>query len=142
MSAAAPENKPPPKRRWRKLGLFLFILIVVAIPGYGIFVEIESHIPGVTLANYRRLKPGMTEQEIQSFLGPKGGKVRNDGWEFDGWEAENPHPWTCSWYGENVSVHVEFTSEGRADGMRLFRRRHDVELETGLDKLRHWLGLK
>jgi hypothetical protein len=114
-----PENATRPRLRWRRAVPVALMLLAASILAYAVLLEIKSRHPGVTIENFQRLKAGMTEKQIESFLGPKWAQMKNDGWEGD-----NPFPKTCSWHGEQFWVHVDFDSKGRAGGIQLIPLQH------------------
>ena len=123
-----------PKRRWRRRLLFPFLLLVIAVPAYGIYLEIKSRIPGVTMDNLRRLKVGMTEKEIEAFLGPKSFEVKNEGWE-----GEPFNPRTVAWRGKELGINVSFDWHGRAAEIVPHWEWPGPPEETLIDKLRQWI---
>src|SRR5437867_690624 len=68
--AATSETKRRQTRRWWRAGLLALLLLLLAFPGYVAFEDVVLRRPGVTLDNVRRLKVGMTEQEVEWRLGP------------------------------------------------------------------------
>jgi hypothetical protein len=136
-SASQPEARPRRNRLWRKLTFFALVLLLVAVPAYVVYLEIKSRIPGVTIDNFRRLRAGMTESQIESYLGPKLGQTKNEGWEGD-----NPLPTTSLWEGPDFRVVVDFNGKGRASEIRLHPKHRGELPETFADRVRRWLGKK
>jgi hypothetical protein len=85
--------------------------------------------PGVTESNVRRIRPGMTLEQVESILGSHPSE------RIDRWRGGTPD--ACAWYGAGGYVIVDFRKDGgvrRADW-------HADELELSLlARLRAWLG--
>ena len=94
--------------------------------------------PGVTEANVRRIKPGMTLREVEAILGTRWALLCT---------TSTVLPENCLWDGPEGRVQVVFTFVGLAEGdwwnPRVarngvyFRRTARPNL---LDRLRSWLG--
>jgi hypothetical protein len=100
--------------------------------------------PGVTAANVRRIRPGMTAREVEAILGkPAVWEYRDALWEGSVQPLEERHQplgraavcwcWLPAADGETV---VSFDETGRVDGVKQCLRSQP----SPLDRLRAWLG--
>ena len=67
--------------------------------------------PGITAANVRRIRPGMTREEVEALLG---GPHHSASWE--NMRAVWPSPWAGLWRGSDGCVTVVFDPPGRVRG--------------------------
>jgi len=120
------EPKPATPRRgrwWWRAMLALFVAVLI-FPGYIVYEEIQSRRPGITVDNFRRIKVGMTQEEVQARLGSPTRKDRALYQEFIGGplcDGSNK-----VWLGANVRIEVLFDVDGRALSLM-----HDTKDETG-----------
>jgi len=110
------------KRRYLISAAVLAACVCIAI---GVLAMLPPQ-PGVTKANFDRVKPGMTLAEVEQILGPT---VTNDPES-----ANNP---ICVWQEANGAGAVIFFSKERLTTDTLFNE----PTETFTDKLRRWLHL-
>jgi hypothetical protein len=83
--------------------------------------------PGVTEANFRRIRPGMKVAEVEAILRARGGRI------FDG---ANVFLW-----GDDAGVVWVWTDDhGRVVSAKLSRWGRSVEQSGLLTRLRAWLG--
>jgi hypothetical protein len=97
--------------------------------------------PGVTEANARRIRPGMTLREVETVLGGRGLCMA------DGTASTVFHPEPYLWAGPDARILVVFTSAGLAEADW-----HEPRVATNgvtfqrtasptlLERLRTWLG--
>ena len=95
--------------------------------------------PGVTAANVRRIRAGMTLAEVNAVLGPPvQDEMRllaittNSG----AMDTAAPEDFTCAWEGPGGSVAVRFDAGERVREYWFLPIRHD----SPLSRLRAWLG--
>ena len=133
--AAKTETKPTPKGRWWRRSLFALLLAVLAFPAYVVYEEIQSRRPGVTIDNFRRIKVGMTMDEVEARLGPRSYERKNEPW---GGEEVNPK--TLVWEGTELDIDVDFSKEGKVNGTRHFWRRRPAPADDSFfDRIRRWI---
>src|SRR5947208_2840190 len=117
------------------LGLFAGVAIVVLL--HSDRSEPVALRPGVTMENARRLRAGMTLQEIEKVMGRPGIK---------GWYVESPEV-PVTWQGDGFEVCVCFYdfSRGAAYGLISYPGSYKMESlfppETFFGRFRRWLGL-
>ena len=85
--------------------------------------------PGVTEANAKRIRAGMTLEQVESILGSRPNE------RIDRWRGGPPE--ACAWYGAGGVIIVDFRKNGRV-------RRGDWNADgpepNPLARLRSWLG--
>src|SRR5262249_53762675 len=92
--------------------------------------------PGVTEANARRVRAGMTVEQVEALLGAPAEKVGRRPWFGGGWEKE---AWRF-WQGSRVSVLIEFDKDGRARKAIRPWTNPPAQTQAPLGRLRAWLG--
>lgn len=114
----------------RRAWLGLLAVAGLAVGGFLVWCLVPPA-PGVTVDNYHRLRPGMTEVEVERILGEPG----NDDVlhrEFPG----EPVKGVKGWYGKGITILVTFDEQGhvtRVYGLGVG--------PTFLTRVRGWLGL-
>jgi hypothetical protein len=91
--------------------------------------------PGVTEANARRIKQGMTLIEVEAVLGSPTG-IRDPTLEFH-WPPSGP---AVCWETKNFGIYVWFDECGKARGIMLSRTLVEPAQDSPLARLRAWLG--
>jgi hypothetical protein len=104
-------------------------LVVVAV-AFVVTDELLSAQPGVTERNVRRIRPGMTLEEVEALLGRQG---------FEVWDSEPPDTITRCWKNEEFSVIFDFDAAGRMQRVFSFYR-WEQSKDSSLWRLRPWLG--
>jgi hypothetical protein len=119
----------------------LGIGIAVVALAFAVTDWVVGPAPGVTEANARRIKPGMTLREVEAILGARGLCV----WDGTSSTIFRPHPYL--WAGPDARVIVEFTNGGTAEEAWREQRvvRNGVTFQRSapsnlLARLRSWLG--
>jgi hypothetical protein len=84
--------------------------------------------PGITAANIKRIRPGMTVTEVEALLGQRGGR----------YFPEDPPPAVWVWVGPTRSVWVSTDDADRVVEVTVWQPRKG-EVST-LARLRAWLG--
>src|SRR5579859_4705549 len=98
----------------RRTGIVLLLLLVagLSVGGVAVVAVLTSPPPGVTVANYDRLRPGMSLDEATAILGPP-----DAGEPFDG-----PEGCYRSWTGKEVTISLAFSESGElTTGDKIFR---------------------
>jgi hypothetical protein len=98
--------------------------------------------PGVTEANARRVRPGMTLAEVETLMG---GRADYGIWPLLNWEPHKELPRQPQarearevWEGSGGRVSVMFDEHNRVTESRFDR--HYYSTANPLDRLRAWLG--
>src|SRR4051794_40059365 len=90
------------RRSVRRLAWVGVALCLVAL-ALGVTVRLLEPPPGVTEANVRRIRLGMTLAEVEAVLGQPP----------DSCEAETEEVWSATWSGEEGDVDVTFDEKDR-----------------------------
>jgi hypothetical protein len=97
--------------------------------------------PGVTPANVRRIKPGMTLEEVETVFGKPAGSIMR----FDPCcpvkdePLPPPGPWLALWSDDNGLAMVTFNGKNRVEQVE-FRPLEARPTSSPLTRLREWLG--
>jgi hypothetical protein len=112
------------RRRWFAAGIGVLLLATL---GFVSFVCLTTPPPGVTLENFRRLREGMSKQEVASILGAP--------------EKELYSRNTQIWEAETLTVFLRFESEGAlSEGLAMEDQAYGLTKDEGiLDRIRRML---
>jgi hypothetical protein len=125
--------------RRRRLLLGAGLLGLVALAGLAAFVRFTAPTPGVTVENYRRLRIGMTAQQVEAILG-------------EGPTSQQPTAargrWQKYWKGKELTIYLLFERDGivlrgnagPADRDPFFGEVEVRESDSFIDRLHRWLG--
>lgn len=121
------------RSRWIRIAAALAMVLAILIGYYAVW----SARPGITLSNYSRLEAGMTQEQVEEFLGPPG---------FDAHDFDNPWAglmFLCTpgggrsrviWTGPDSAVIVLFDQDGRLDEKSWLDAEHSLRA-----KIRKWV---
>ena len=125
------------KRRLLKWALALFFVFLIPVVFFGIF-DVHSLEPGVTAHNFRRLRVGMSEKEVESLLGGAGADIPPGDWAEMDVDPDLLLP-QKGWRGPKMAVAIAFDEHRRI--RRIFVNWIEEEPpEEFADKVRRWLG--
>jgi hypothetical protein len=114
-------------------GVYLLGVGIVLVAGAFLLTDRLLWRPGVTEANVRRIRPGMTVQQVEGLLG---GPARYPVSQNDGWDRS----WAGLWFGPDGVADVYFDQHGRVeDGKFVWNQPRPP---GPLDRLLSGLGLR
>jgi hypothetical protein len=90
-------------------GVFLLGVGIVLLAGAFLLTDRLLFTPGVTEANVRRIRPGMSVQQVEGLLGGPAKSTRRNGCS-----GRGPLPWWGCWVGSEGFATVHFDPHGRA----------------------------
>ena len=117
--------------RFTRPRYWLLALALLVALGSSWVAKLNAHRPGITRANFDKLKKGMSAEEVDAILGMGGGGMLADGVNLFNLTYERIGP-SRPWEWEEIAVETSF------DGKGLTKASLRVKKKTVTEWLRGW----